>query len=99
MSDLAVYLTVALGVFVAVVYPVVLGYIRQQFPPATAGVLPPWTKKYVALLVFSLLTSLIVLAVYKGANPATKISFWGALAIGFGWESSVEKVFTPARTE
>ena len=98
MSDLAVYLTVALGVSVAVVYPVVLGYIRQQFPPATAGVLPPWVKRYGALLVFSLLTSLIVLAVYKGANPNTNITFWGALAIGFGWESSVEKVFTPPKS-
>jgi hypothetical protein len=51
-------------------------------------------KKYGALLLFSMLTSLIVLAAYRSSNPHSEISLFGALAMGFGWEASVEKLFT-----
>jgi len=41
-----------------------------------------------------MITALIILAVYRSSNPDTDISFYAALAMGFGWEASIEKVFT-----
>jgi len=93
MNDILSFIGIALGVLVAVVYPILKGYIQKQFPPLAAPGFPPWVKKYAALTIFCLLTALIVLAVYRAANPDTHITFWVALVMGFGWESSVEKVF------
>jgi len=83
-------LSIALGVVIAVVYPILMGYVRGVFT-ATAG-MPPWFKKYSALLVFSLLTGLIVLAIYEQTNPGQEVSFLGGLLLGFGYESSLEKL-------
>jgi protein-S-isoprenylcysteine O-methyltransferase Ste14 len=88
------YAGVALGVALAVVYPVLKGYIKKQFPPVAALSLPPWVKKYTALLVFSLITALILLAVYRANNPDTDLGLWKALLLGFGWEASMEKLIT-----
>jgi hypothetical protein len=93
-SDLKAYLGISAGVCIAVVYPVLKGYVLSQFPPTAAPGLPPWVKKYGALFLFSLLTAAIIFAVYRNQNPDTKISFLGALALGFGWEATIEKVFT-----
>jgi predicted lysophospholipase L1 biosynthesis ABC-type transport system permease subunit len=92
--EVTAYFGIALGVCIAIVYPVLRGFVTKQFPPTAAPGLPPWVKKYSALLVFSLLTALIILATYKSANPHKDISFFAALGLGFGWESSIEKVFT-----
>jgi hypothetical protein len=96
MSDFATVLAIALGVFIAVVYPILYGYIKGQFPP-TAGRLPAWVPKYAVLFVFSLVTALIVLALYRSQNPDTTITFWRALAMGFGWEASIEKILAPPK--
>lgn len=99
MSDVEVLLTVALGTAIAVVYPGLYRFIRSEFPPEAGVAVPSWLtkllKKYGALFVFSLITALIVLTVYRAANPHAKITFWAALAMGFGWEASVEKVIFP----
>lgn len=92
MSDVEAYLAVALAVVVAIVYPVLGGVVTKAFPP-TAG-LPPWMKKYGALLLFSLVTALIVLALYRNSNPNSKLNFWTAVALGIGWEATLEKIFT-----
>jgi len=98
MSEIEVFSSIAIGVFIAVAYPPLFRYVRKEFPP-TAGLLSPWVKeilkKYGALFVFSLLTALIVLALYRNANPDAKITFWAGLAMGFGWEASVEKILFP----
>jgi len=102
MSDIAVLLTIALGTAIAVVYPGLYRYIRKEFPPEAGPLVPSWLKKlllkYGALFAFSLITALIALAFYRNANPDAKITFWGALVIGFGWEASVEKVLFPKTT-
>jgi predicted Na+-dependent transporter len=83
---------IALGVLIAVLYPVIRGFIMKEFgPTATVGV-PPWAKKYGALLVFCLASALIVLAVVKAAKPDAQISFWAGLFMGIGYEAVVEKV-------
>lgn len=101
MSDIELWLSIALGVFVAVLYPVLYRYIRKEFP-ATAGLVSPWVKevfkKYGALFVFSLLTAFIVLGLYRSAHPDTKLGFWTAVAMGFGFEASLEKVVFPKST-
>jgi uncharacterized BrkB/YihY/UPF0761 family membrane protein len=86
-------LGVAAGVALSVVFPVLLGYIRRDFV-TTAG-LPPWVPKYARLVVFSLLTALLVLAVYERTDPETDLTFLGALLLGFGWEASLEKFLRP----
>src|SRR5690348_4523560 len=93
MGDLGAYLGIALGVLIAVVYPLLKGYIQKQYGPTAKPGLPPWIVKYAALFAFCLLSALIVLAAFRAAKPDTSISFWVALVMGFGYESSVEKFF------
>ena len=49
MSDAEVWLSIALGVFIAVIYPVLYRYIRKEFPP-TAGLIPSWLKDQVKIV-------------------------------------------------
>jgi predicted Na+-dependent transporter len=93
MNDWAVYFGIALGVLVAVLYPVLKGYIQKDFGPTAAPGLPPWVAKYARLFVFCLLSALIVLAVFRAARPDVRITFWVAIVMGFGYEATVEKVF------
>jgi hypothetical protein len=93
MSDIQAYLWVAVGVFVAVIFPVLSGFIRQEFPAHAPGQfqLPRWFKKYGGLLLFSLITSLICLAIWKSGHQDSTIDWFTAFLLGFGWESAVEK--------
>jgi len=93
MNDIQAYGGVSLGVLVAVIYPVLKGYVTKEFQPTLAPGLPPWLKKYGALALFCFVTALIVLGVYRSTSPDSEITFWAALALGFGWEASVEKLF------
>jgi hypothetical protein len=98
VSDFEVWLSIALGVFVAVLYPVLYRYIKGEFP-TTAGVFSPWVKgiliKYGALFAFSLATAFIVLGIYRSNHPDAKLGFWTAVTMGFGFEAIVEKVAFP----
>jgi predicted lysophospholipase L1 biosynthesis ABC-type transport system permease subunit len=94
MNDVVAFVGIALGVIIAVIYPVLRGYIKKEFPDTAAPGLPPWVRKYAALFAFSLLTAFIILGVYRNSNPDKEITFWAALAMGFGWEASIEKIFT-----
>ena len=94
MSDLAAYMWVVLGVIVAVILPVLAAYIKKQFPTLETG-LPPWLKRYLALLIFSMIVALVSLAIWKGQNPTAQLSWFTAFLIGFGWESAIEKFLGP----
>lgn len=90
---LGAYLGICLGVILAVVYPVLRGFVTKAFPPATAAPgLPPWLKKYLALGAFSLLVGLVVLAAWEQVNPGIVPSFLTAVLLGFAWESTIEKL-------
>lgn len=91
MSDIWAYLAIAGGVLVGVLHPVLLGFVRNQFPPTASGGLPPWVKKYGGLFLFCLVTALIVLALWKNANPEASLAWYAAFLLGYGWESFVEK--------
>jgi hypothetical protein len=95
MSDLTAYLFVVLGVFVAVLLPVLSAYIRKEFPATGAIGLPPWLKRYLLLFVFSLVVGLVSLAIWKSLNPQGELHWFTALLIGFGWESALEKFLHP----
>jgi hypothetical protein len=101
VSDVQLWLSIALGVLIAVVYPVLYRYILQEFPP-TAGIVSPWAKqlfkKYGALSIFSLITAFVVLGLYRSTHPDAKLGFWTAVCMGFGFEASVEKIFFPKST-
>lgn len=97
MGDTASYFLIALGVIVAVLYPVILGKIRGAFPRVAAPGLPDWAKKYLLLLIFSLVTALIVLAAYRASHPDTVLAWYDAFLLGFGWESTVEKLIYPPK--
>lgn len=86
------YLAISLGVLVAVLWPILRGFITKEFKPLAAPGLPPWLKKYGALLIFSMATGLIALAIWDSANPdAEAPRFLVAFLIGFGWEAAIEK--------
>jgi hypothetical protein len=94
LSDLGAYMWVVLGVIVAVILPVLAAYIKKQFPTTKAD-LPPWLKRYGALLIFSMIVALVSLAIWKGQNPTTHPTWFTAFLIGFGWESAIEKFLNP----
>lgn len=87
-------LAVALGIAISIVFPVLLGYIRRDFV-VTAGRLPPWVPKYARLAAFSFVTAVLVLAVYDSKSTKTHLTFSAALLLGFGWQSTVEKLVRP----
>jgi hypothetical protein len=91
MNDATMYGWVSLGVLIAVIFPVLSGFIRKEFPPTAAVGLPPWLKKYGALLIFSLVAALICLAIWKAGNPDKGIEWFTAFLLGFAWESTIEK--------
>ncbi len=96
MSDFSAYLWIGLGVFVGVIYPVLLGFIKKEFPAGVAGGgMPPWLKRYGGLLLFCLITAVIVLAIWKSNNPEAQLDWVKAFLLGFGWESIVEKSLKP----
>lgn len=92
MNDWKVFLGIALGVLVAVLYPLLKGYVQKDFGPTAAPGLPPWVVKYARLFLFCLVTAVIVMAGFRALQPDVRISFWAALLMGFGYEASVEKV-------
>ena len=92
--DISVVLWVAFGSIVAVVFPVLKAYVKGQFK---AVGMPKWLKKYAALGLFGIISAVIVLAVYFGANPTAAAPAWyAAFLLGFGSESAIEKLMTNA---
>ncbi|MGY4772227.1 hypothetical protein ACXC9Q_35425 [Kribbella sp. CWNU-51] len=89
---MADYLGIALGVFVAVVYPILKGYVTEEFSTKAVEV-PKWVKVYGALVALCLVSAFAVLAAFRAAKPDTEITFWVAVVMGFGYEASVEKIF------
>lgn len=77
----------------AVVFPVLRNLVGKYWPATQSGGLPDWSKKYVVLLVFSLLTALIVFAFLRSQNKEL-VKWWTAFLAGFAWESFIEKVGT-----
>ena len=94
MTDLQAYGWVVIGVVLAVVFPVVRAYIIKEFPPVAGG-LPPWLKRYLALLFFGLIAGVITLAIWKSQNPSAPIAWYTAFLIGFGWQSAIDMFFRP----
>lgn len=94
MGDIAAYFYIGLGVFSAVLYPILVGLYKRKFPTTAKGI-PPWVTKYAVLLVFCAATAFFVLVIYRASHPDTQLSFYTAVMLGFGWESSVEKLYKP----
>ena len=82
-----------IGVFLAVFFPVISGFIRREFPETAGGGLPPWLKRWGGLFIFCLITALLVLAYWKSKNPGATLEWYTALIYGFGYESAIEKIF------
>jgi hypothetical protein len=91
MGDFSAFAWVALGVLIAVILPVLSGYIRKEFGPIAAVGLPPWVKKYGALLLFSLITAVPVFAIFRSQQPDQALTWYTAFLLGFAWESTLEK--------
>jgi hypothetical protein len=92
MFDVTEFAWIAIGVAVATLHPVLLALIRKEFPLVTAGGMPPWLKRSLLLFAFSVVTALIVLAVYRNAvDPTTSLTWFKAFVLGYGWEAFIEK--------
>lgn len=78
------------GVVISVVLPPLSTYVRSQFGSTTAPAIN--FKKYGALLAFSLITALLVLAGYRAMNPNTSITWYAALLAGYTWDATLQKI-------
>lgn len=88
-ESLVDWLWICAGVAISVVLPLVSAYVRSVFSPTAAGI---ELKKYGAMLLFSALTSILVLAVFRATKPDEQILWYAALLGGYGWEATLEKV-------
>jgi hypothetical protein len=94
MSGFEAYLWVVLGVFVAVVFPIIKAWIAPKPEGVVARGLPPWAVKYLKILAFALVTGVIVLAIYLAASnedPLQTARWFTLFLLGFSWESTIEK--------
>src|SRR4051812_44061623 len=89
------YLAVVLGVFVAVVYPILWAYVTHNFPHGETGVLP-WVKKYVILFVFCVVTAALLIA-YNRSHGGTPLTISSGFIFGFTYEATIEKMWSPSR--
>jgi hypothetical protein len=97
MGDIYAYLYIALGVFLAVLYPLLWGWFREAFPKPEGVKISPQVMRYIKLFAFCFVTAFIVLLIYRSSHPDAKLGFYAAVSLGFGWESSVEKIFSPPK--
>jgi len=77
------------GVGISILLPVLSAYVKSAFS-ATAATVD--FKKYGILALFSALTALIVLALYRAVEPDEQITALAALLLGYGWEATLEKL-------
>jgi hypothetical protein len=98
MQPFQAYLWVVVGVFVAVVFPILRAVITPKPPGVKVAGIPPWLKKYGLIFIFSLVTAVIVFAIYLSTNKdALATAQWFTLfLVGFAWESTIEKFTRPA---
>ncbi len=89
------YLCVVAGVIAAVLLPFLAELVRREFPPTAGPLIPPWVRSFCLLAIFSMLTALIALAIWRSQNPTGDLQWYTAVLIGFGWESAVEKFLRP----
>ena len=93
MSDVNTWAWIAAGVIVAVLLPVLKGFVQNAFPSAKAeAVLPAWVKKYGALLLLGALTALVVLAGLKQQDPNVQLEWYSAFLLGFSSDAFLEKL-------
>jgi hypothetical protein len=95
VSDFVAYIYVVLGVLVAVVLPILVDYIKKQFPKYETAGIPPWLKRYLFLFVFSLIVGVVSLALWKTQHPTDQLHWFTAFIVGFSWESALEKFLRP----
>ncbi|MBC8164375.1 MAG: hypothetical protein H7Y20_00735 [Bryobacteraceae bacterium] len=92
--DLGILLWTVGGVVAAVVLPILAATVRRDFPAQIVPGMPPWLRKYLTLLVFSVIAAVVSLAAWMAAAPDPKpeIAWYTAFLIGFGWEAAIEKL-------
>jgi predicted Na+-dependent transporter len=98
--SLELFLSVIGGVITSILLPVIISSVRTQFAqavPADVGesawvrfarIAWPHIRKYLTLLIFSLLTSLLIVA-FLG----DKLTGWSqAFVVGYAWDSTIQKI-------
>lgn len=89
MKDMQAFLWMCGGVIAAVVWPILAHYIKQAF--GTTGAIIN-VKKYLLLLAFSAVTSVILLAIWHMKSDVPP-HWHEAFLLGFSWEATIEKFF------
>jgi hypothetical protein len=95
MNDITTFIWIAVGVFVAIVYPLLWGYFRKAWPQRAAPGLPEWVTKYGVLLVLGLVGGFIIFISQKASHPNTSLEWYQGALLGFGGEASIEKILNP----
>jgi hypothetical protein len=92
MSEVGAFVWMSVGVLVSVILPVLSGLVRKKFPKVAAPGPPPWLTKYALLFAFSLITGLVILAIYRSQNPTSMLLWYQAFLAGYTWEATIEKI-------
>jgi Ca2+/Na+ antiporter len=98
--SLALFSSVVGGVMTSILLPVIIRSVRTQFAEAVpadicesrlvrfVSIAWPHLRKYLVLLVFSILTALVLVA-FLGDN----LGGWRqAFVIGYAWDSTIQKI-------
>jgi hypothetical protein len=91
MTFALAYLTVALGIVISVVLPILRQFLPK--PPIIGGVAAvdqtrTVVKQYLVLGIFSLLTALVIMAFASSLLDTWK----AALLAGYAWDSTLQKI-------
>jgi hypothetical protein len=89
-DNFVAWIWMCVGVLVSVALPPLSSYVRSQFGATTAATVN--FKKYGALLMFSALTALVILAAYRAAKPNAQVAWYAALLAGYAWAATLEKL-------
>jgi len=89
VGDVTAFGAIALGVAISVVLPPLAQFVKSQFKPTAAAI---DLRNYLALGAFSLIVALLALVAYRIGHPDGEINFYLAVAIGYTWEATVEKI-------
>jgi hypothetical protein len=95
-ANVSGFLSVVVGVVVAVILPLLCDTLRKYFP-SVGGFWDnyQWAVRYLVLAAFSIAVGGIIYAQWRSGHPSTVLHGTDGFLLGFSGESAIEKIFRP----